>query len=194
MILVSDLDGVLSDIIPELATRINKDFGLVIDYDDINNFDLVDAVAKYGIKANYVMKLYRDDWFWSKGRVVDENIDWLNRWANRGHEVHIVTSRPQSLGIVTQAWIKRHKINATKVSHVPMLHKWEYMKKVGASCIIEDLFFEANRCATEGFPAFVIRRGYNKIYEPRITNKKLVRYIDSFSEADGFINGEETFD
>jgi uncharacterized HAD superfamily protein len=193
LIIACDLDGVLSDIIPELKFRVNRDFGIVINNEDIAKYELTDAVEKYGIKPAYIMKLYNDEWFWSKGRVVTENIDWLARWEKRGHEIHIVTSRPKSLGIVTQAWIKRHKIPVSGIVHVPMLHKWEYMKKVGAEVIFEDLFFEANRAATEGLHAYVVRHPYNKQFEERVTNKTHIRFIDSFEEADGFVNDEESF-
>lgn len=186
MKIVCDIDGVLSDIVPELIRRLRRDFNITVTEDEINKFELPEALSRYNIRYGYILKMYSDEWFWSRGRAVDENISWLQRWSERGHEVHIVTARPRELIIVTKAWLKKYSVSYRELFHVRTLHKHEYLKEIQAGCIFEDMFFEANRCAIEGFPAFVVRRPYNAIYEERVTNR-LVTFIDDFSEADDYI-------
>lgn len=181
-----DLDGVLVDIMPEIKERLNRDFHLEIDSDEISKIDLAEILKTKGVRYQYLIRLFDDEWFWSRGRAVDENISYLRKWKQEGHEIYLVTARPHEMGMATSAWLRRQDVPYNKLMHKKQMHKYEYLLEIEADCIFEDTFYEANRCATEGIPAFVLRHPYNAKFEERTTNS-LITWINTFAEADDWV-------
>lgn len=185
MIIASDIDGVLCDVIEPLILRLNKLLNVSMKPDEVKEWEFEVALGRYGVKKNHIRKIFGDEWFWGEGVPVVENIKWLRQWS-QDHEIHLITGRHSDLGIPTRAWLVKNDVPFTKIIHSHTLHKFEYLEKVKADVLFEDNFYEANRCASDGIPAFVIRRSYNEDLEPRVVNP-LVKFIDSFEEADSFI-------
>ena len=188
MIVACDLDGVLASTIDSILEEINNTFNLSLQAKDVNNFSLEELLEANNIQPRWLYVLFKNEWFWGKVRPIDENISKIVDWHNRGHEIHIVTSRVKEVSIPTSAWLKRHGVPHHRLQLIPTMKKVDYLKEINAECIIEDFFYEANRCAADGFPAFVVRRPYNKDFEPRVTNP-IVYFIDNLAEMEWFFNG-----
>lgn len=190
MDLAVDLDGVLADITPEVGNRIKQDFGIDVPVEKYT-FGEDFGLGEYEqIPDRWVFKtLFNDEWFWAKAKPYEENIRQLIRWSEQGHKIHIVTGRDkQKCGLVTLGWLRKHKVPHDKLAFEPVMHKIVYIKDNDIPVIFEDRFYEANRCASFGVRAFVIKRKWNESYVDRVTNP-LLTYIDELSQADSFVNG-----
>lgn len=179
MRIACDLDGVLSDILPELQLRIKKQLG--IDVEVASMYDLNDIVDK-----KWIDKTFDDEWLWSRALPYQNNIDTLKQWGDQGHEIHVVTGRPsKGLAIVTRGWLKRYGVEAA-IAFEPVMHKVDYLKKKEIPVMFEDLFFEANKIGAFGIRSFIVRRPWNKDYEQSITNP-LVSFVENLAEANQYI-------
>ena len=174
-----DIDGVICDIHSEIKNRVRSDLGIELpeNYSDWNDLD------EMGISNKWIYRtLFRDEWFWARAAPYEDNINRLNRWSKDGHEVHLVTGRDKDLcGMVTTAWLKRNHVDFHTLAFAPVMHKLVYLKENAIPVIIEDRFFEANRCASFGIRAYVVKRPWNEEYIDRNTNP-LLRFVDDLSE------------
>jgi len=187
-----DIDGVLADILHPLATRIKADFGHDIQPDHLEKFELADTLKEFGIKSTWLLKCFKDEWFWSQASPYEDNIATVNAWREKGHEIHLVTGREQFTAIATSAWLKKYKVGYDKLQFSRVMKKYEYMLEENIPVIFEDRVFEANKCGSYGLRAFVVRRPYNLEYESRVHNS-LVSYVDTLSDADSFLESFEEF-
>lgn len=192
MKLAVDLDGVLCDITPQVGIRLKQDFGLDVPADKYT-FGEDFTLSEYPqIPTRWIYKtLFSDEWFWAKAVPFKENISQIARWSEQGHEIHIVTGRDkEQCGLVTLGWLRKYKVRFHRLTFEPVMHKIVYIKDNDIPVIFEDRFFEANRCASFGVRAFVLRRIWNEQYVDRVTNP-LLTFIDDMGEADGYVNGRE---
>lgn len=183
-----DLDGVIADSTPEMKVRMKRDFGVEVK-EEAFDWDYETVKKLYDIPDDYIKKMFNDVWFWSKSIVHAENVEQLRIWRSEGHEIHIITGRPQAeLALVTRRWLKNKDVPFDHLSFEPLMYKVDYLKKHDISVMFEDMFFEANKIGSYGLTCFVIRRHWNSSYESRVTNP-LVSYIDELADANDFIGG-----
>jgi len=187
-----DIDGVLGNILIPLANRMEQEFNVKVDFGDLDKFDLTETLRKHDIKSTWLFKVYKDAWFWSETVPYDENIETLNKWRADGHEIHLLTARHADAAMPTSAWLKKHKVNYSKLEFVRSMKKHETMLKDNIPVIFEDRFFEAQKCASYGMCGFVVRRSYNIEYEGRSFNS-LVSFIDKLSDGQDFIDKYQEF-
>lgn len=183
MIACIDIDGVLSDLHGALNNRLQKIYGLAYPVDRMIEGALTEFLSKHGINRSWLGSVFRDEWFWGRMAPFTENIEPLHRWVDDGVEIHIVTGRPRSASIPTTAWLKKHDVPYHKIIYTDPMQKYRYMMSVDAAFIVEDLFYEAYKCSSYGFPSFVVRRPYNIDLEPRVINK-ICRFIDDLDDID----------
>lgn len=181
-----DIDGVLGDILTPLAVRMKRDFGVDLQPEKLEKFDLGETLKANGIKSTWLFKTYNDEWFWSEVVPMGENIAKLNEWSTQGHEIHLITGRNKNFSIPTVAWLNKNKIARHALEFSNVMKKYEYLLKSNIDIFIEDRFFEADKAASYGIASFVVRRTYNVEYESRIHNS-LLRYVDDLSGIDPFI-------
>lgn len=172
-----DIDGVLGDFIAPVDAALKADYGVSIP-DDVYPELIREFLVKNGIPYIWYKRLLRDEWFWSKIPPFVEDIYALNKLASR-YEIHILTSRPKSASIPTHAWLRRHGVRFNSVEYAPAMRRYQLLEK--GDVIIEDLFYEAYKCAAFGFKSFVVRRSYNTSFENRVING-LCRFIDGIRE------------
>ncbi len=182
MILCLDLDGVLGDIHPPLDEELRKDFSIGLP-SEVGPDTWDDFLRDNGIHGDWAYKLFSNEWFWSRVVPKTENIKVVRRWKDAGHEIHVVTSRKQKALIPTKAWLKKHGVPYDVVALTRVMKKHEYLQEVGADIIVEDLFYEAYKCAAFGFRSYVIRTPYNAHHEQRIINP-LCKYVNSLEEVE----------
>jgi len=182
LVICVDIDGVLGDLAAPVGGELLKTHGVHLP-PEISWEDLRDFLAVNNIGHNWIRKLLSDEWFWAKVPPFTGNIEAVRAWIDAGHDVHILTSRPQSSMIPTRAWLAKNGVMTTKVAFYPAMKKYEYMQKVEADFIVEDLFYEAYKCSAFGFRSYVVRRPYNVAFEERIINK-LCSFIDTLWDID----------
>lgn len=185
-----DLDGVLAETSEELARRIKKEFNIDTSALDFARYD--DFFTDNNLDIKWLYKQFDDEWFWSKARPIEVNVDAVKDWASRGHEIHIITGRSEKASaIVTKAWLRKNKIPTENLTFEPIMHKVDYIKAQDIPVMFEDMFFEANKIASFGIQSFVIRRHWNSSFESRVTNP-LVTFIDDLYDAEYFLKERES--
>jgi len=185
----SDLDGVLAHIEDELVKRIKNKFGL-----DTGNLHLIGFTKFFDdneLDSGWLNKQWLDEWLWARAEPNLPNIATLQKWTERGHEIHIITGRSQKeTAMVTKAWLRKHGVPSVNLQFSPIMHKINYIKAQNISVMFEDMFYEANKIASFGVPCFVVNRSYNKLFKDRATNP-LVSFIDTLNDVDDFIKESE---
>lgn len=182
MIACVDIDGVLTNAHEALNKRLSKSYGVVYPEDEMIE-TLVDFLSENGISRGWLNSAWKDEWYWGRMQPYIDNIEALQSWSQDGVEIHIITGRPPHSAIPTAAWLKRYKVPYKELIFHQTMKKYEYMLKVSADFIVEDLFYEANKCAAYGFKSFVVRRPYNIQFEPRKINPLCV-FVDSLKDID----------
>lgn len=105
-----DVDGVLADHVPavlSLIRRENPDFSMT--KADIQTWDEALPSISSDMKKE-VMEAESDPEFIKSMPPVEGAIEATNQLASEGHEIIIVTSRPESLLPATHEWLKAHEI------------------------------------------------------------------------------------
>jgi uncharacterized HAD superfamily protein len=184
-----DLDGILAHIEIELNKRIEKTFDISLESLHLIGYERF--FVDNNLDSKWLQKQWVDEWLWSRASPNEENISAVLDWQKRGHEIHIITGRSQKeTAMVTRAWLRKHGLPIEHLTFEPIMYKVDYLKNRDIPVMFEDMFFEANKIASYGLPCFVVRRSYNKQFEPRVTNP-LVSFIDSLWDADYFIKERE---
>ncbi len=184
-----DLDGVLGDLRAPLGELLKSDHGIDLP-DDVGPEDWRDFLIEKGVDPGWDKRLFDDEWFWSKVLPIGENIEAAKLLTNDGHVIFIATSRPKSSMIPTKAWLKKHGVPYEEIRFVRTMSKFSYMQEIQADCVVEDLFYEAYKCAAYGFLSFVIETPYNVKYKPRVINKLCVFVRNLHEVREWLDNGE----
>lgn len=181
MIAVVDLDGVLGDVMTPVQSFIKHTVGHDVHISTTLE-EIKYAFKKYDMSIGQMKKMLSDEWFWSKVVPIRDSINAVNRWISLGIEVHIVACRPDDSLIPTKAWLKKHGlVGYSAIKFLPPMHKYEYVMDNRASFMVDDLFYEAYKCAAFGYDSYVVRREYNIEFERRSINP-LCRFVDSLSD------------
>lgn len=184
-----DLDGVLCDPTEEFLLRVKLDFGVDLEIGEFNNVEIREILKKHNIPPSWLkFKCLDDPWFYAKAKPFEDNINTVNKWAAMGHQIFIVTGRHDPAKMPTTSWLRRFKVSHDGLYFQPIMKKGELCLELGLSCIMEDHFYEANRCAAMGIKAFVLRRPYSTPFEGR-SNSPLLNFIDDLGKADDWVNG-----
>ena len=183
-----DMDGVLARCHDAIAYRLKTDLGIELHPDEIDyGFDIMSD--RFDVDRSWVPKnLFTDDWFWATLKPYEENILALRRWADEGHEIHVVTGRSADAAkIVTKKWLERQEVPVRGLHFARIMSKHKVLLQNEIPVMFEDMFFEANKIAAFGIKSFIVRRNHNIAYEQRITNP-LVTYVTELMDADDYIN------
>jgi uncharacterized HAD superfamily protein len=102
-----DVDEVLADTISALRAAVERLFGRVVAYEDIRAFDLQ---ASFDLDAEGERRLLdhlHQEHVLEELQPHDGAAEVLERWADRGCEVSIMTGRPPSALPATRRWLDR---------------------------------------------------------------------------------------
>lgn len=182
MVICVGLDGVLAHLLAPVRETLEENFGVSLP-PDVCWEEMAFYLRTVNVKYLRLKKMMEDEWFWSRVPPFEEEIEAVRAWKRRGHEIHVVSGRPRHAWIPTMAWLRKHEVPHDEVAFVPTLKKYDYLSKVTASFIVEDLFYEAYKCSAWGFRSYVVRRPYNVMFEHRVLNP-LCSFVDGLSEID----------
>ena len=170
-IIAVDFDDVICEFNRCYAEHHNQEYGTSVQYKDIWSFDMP-TIWNLDIKIINT----RVRWFCHQRHhtitVCPEAASVLPRLAQT-HELHIVTSRCESLCDITTAWLQSNQLNVFSKLHftngLGSLHpdrkrsKLSVCHEIGALCLIEDAAANAEATAEGGVPVLLPDRPWNRL-------------------------------
>lgn len=122
MVIISDVDGVLNNLMDVVLNEYNKKYNAAFSLSDITTYNL-DGCFEPNV-ARRMTKLFSLPEVWNKVKAVDGSVNALQKLINDGHQVYLATDHnPNTYGDKV-AWIKRFFpfIDASKI--ICIKDKW----------------------------------------------------------------------
>ena len=148
-----DLDGVVADFNGGWITRYNAEFGTDIPMDAVQSWGGMVGLTHFAGMSEF--------WRWAKGdgsgslfrhlETYPDAVPALRKLARSGHEIVIITTKPQFAIHDTYAWLAEHRIPTREV-HITS-HKW----RVVCDVYLEDAPHNLRRLHAERPEAAVVR-------------------------------------
>jgi uncharacterized HAD superfamily protein len=165
MLMGLDLDGVVCDLGPGVATRIAERFGVASHPDTWRTYDL--RLLRLGVPEApfqaFLDELFTDPSLYASAPVAEGAAWGVLRLRSAGWHLVGITARPLHLADVTRGWLSEHGIVLDEVHHTPVGTKSEVARRVGAHVTIEDNPHEADQLA-EVCESWLLDRPYNAEY------------------------------
>ncbi|MFN2503790.1 MAG: hypothetical protein ABR540_06080 [Acidimicrobiales bacterium] len=165
MLIGLDLDGVVCDLGPGLASRIADRFGVASHPDTWRTYDL--RLLRLGLPEApfqaFIEELFTDPALYAGAPVADGAAWGVSRLRSTGWRVVGITARPQHLADCTRDWLDRHGLSLEAVHHTPVGTKAEVAARLGALVTVEDNPHEAEKLAAV-CQSWLLDRPYNRDY------------------------------
>lgn len=177
-----DLDGVIANVVPELVTRL-KGIGIVSDPKDWTSMYVEERHPE--LPEKWASQQFSDPLFFLNA-IADESAFYcVNRWFYGGHDVYIVTCRPEEFRDVTERWLDEWAIPYNNLfMGARKYHKSEILSEVGCSLMVEDDGQEADAVAMSGIDSYLRLHPYNQAYRANFK----VRKVRDLYAVDGVIS------
>ena len=163
MLLGLDLDGVVCDIGPSVATRITARFGVATHPDTWRSYDL--RLLRLGVPEAHLHAflddLFADPLLYEGAAPTPGAQTGVRRLLDAGWEVVGITARPSRLARVTTDWLSAWGILVDAVHHTNVGAKAEVARALGVQAAIEDNPFEAELLG-EVCQSWLLDRPYNR--------------------------------
>ncbi len=158
-----DLDGVLCDLGPGVAARIEARFGVASHPATWRTFDL--RRLPLGVPSDrfglFIDEVFADPDLYVAAPPVAGALEALVQLRAAGWVLVGITARPPGLARVTEAWLDGHGMVLDGVHHVPLGTKAVVAERLGATVTIEDNPEEAELLGTV-CESWLIDRPYNR--------------------------------
>lgn len=161
-----DLDGVVCDLGPGVASRIAHRFGVASHPDTWRTFDLRRLpldVPRHHFDA-FIDEVFADPELYEEAPASVGAVEGVRRLAEAGWDLVGITARPGSLASVTRSWLDSKGIHLRAVHHSPVGTKSTVARHLGVAVTIEDNPHEAELLA-EVCESWLLDRPYNREYE-----------------------------
>ena len=132
MIIISDVDGVLNNLMHATLDEYNKKYNGNYSINDITTYNLENCFEPN--VARRMKKIFCTTDIWNKVRATDGSFDALQKLINDGHQIYLATDNDPNTYGEKVAWIKRFFpfIDASKI--ICIKDKW----MLRADIMIED--------------------------------------------------------
>ena len=117
-----DLDDVILDFVGNLCTVINTEYDAGLNPEDIVEWDLRKVLDEY-VGENWWRWWKERDWLWALAPAVPGAIGGLRTLRKEGHDVEIVTSKPEWAEAQTFRWLGKWRPPVKRVTIVGMDEK-----------------------------------------------------------------------
>jgi len=167
-----DLDGTISNSIPNYNRVLNEKFGYNLKTDGIKKWNYTEL----GVKPEHVQKLFSmEDTFVSTLPFVFAPgvIQYLSYDCNV--DVHIVTDRPKKFYNLTRDWLYAYHIPYFKVVLIPAIEKIEYAKDNNIKVVVDDRPDMPEKYGAVCEHVFLMSRLYNRSSSYVMKNAQLHR-------------------
>jgi uncharacterized HAD superfamily protein len=181
MVIALDLDGVLCDLGPSVASRITARFGVATHPSTWRTYDL--RRLRLGVPERslvaFLDEVFDDPSLYDEGHVIDGAAYGVGQLLDAGWRLVGITARGPHLGPVTRAWLARHGLALGAVHHTPVGTKSAVARRLGAVAAIEDNPAEAELLG-EVCESWLLDRPYNRDHP-----MQLARRLRSWDDAVG---------
>lgn len=189
-----DFDDIIVDFVGCFVNYHNENYGSIINYDDVNEFSLEKV---FNVSQEVIV-----DRLWKFVHTQHLHLPLMLhasaclKQLSKMAEVHIVTSRCETISDITQANLKHlnvsvhisktHFTNGLLLTRHPerSREKVEVCKEIGAGVLIDDLPLHAEKASKQGIPALIMTRPWNRNHA-LATN---VERVENWHEAIHWIN------
>lgn len=165
MVIALDLDGVLCDLGPSVASRIADRFGVATHPSTWRTYDL--RLLRLGVPerslAAFLDEVFDDPALYDEGALHDGATYGVRQLLDAGWRLVGITARPSHLADVTRAWLAHHRLELESVHHTRVGHKAAVARRVGAVAAIEDNPVEAELLGAV-CQSWLLDRPYNRDY------------------------------
>jgi uncharacterized HAD superfamily protein len=179
MLIGLDLDGVVCDLGPGVASRITQRFGVASHPDTWRTYDL--RLLRIGVPEApfqaFIEELFADPSLYESAPVAEGAAWGVSRLLHTGWRVVGITARPARLAGVTKAWLARHGLGLEAVYHTEVGAKSEVAARLGALVTVEDNPHEADQLA-DVCQSWLLDRPYNREY-PLAKARRLQSWDDA---------------
>lgn len=176
-----DLDGVLCDLGPSVATRISARFGVASHPSTWRSYDL--RLLRLGVPedqfSTFLDETFGDPSLYAAAPLCDGVAPALAKLCDAGWRLVGITARPPHLAAATRAWLSHHRLPVDEVHHTPVGTKAEVARRLGVRATVEDNPAEAELLA-EVCDSWLLDRPYNR--EPAVLR---ARRVSSWDDAVG---------
>ncbi|MGI9033142.1 MAG: 5' nucleotidase, NT5C type [Acidimicrobiales bacterium] len=163
MLIGLDLDGVLCDLGPGVATRIAARFGLATHPATWRSYDL--RRLQLGLPADrfgaFLDEIFAEPALYGEAPATCGAVAGVGRLRAAGHEVVGITARPRALGAVTTSWLSARGLVLDAVHHTPVGTKATVAASLGVDATVEDNPVEAELLA-EVCRSYLLDHSYNR--------------------------------
>jgi uncharacterized HAD superfamily protein len=163
MVIALDLDGVLCDLGPVVASRIAARFGVATHPSTWRTYDLRRlrlGVPEHSLVA-FLDEVFDDPSLYDEGQLIDGASYGVGQLVDAGWRLVGITARGPHLASVTSAWLARHGLDIDEVHHTPVGTKAGVARRIGAVAAIEDNPAEAELLG-EVCDSWLLDRPYNR--------------------------------
>lgn len=176
-----DIDDVLVEFVPSLARWYNDKFGTNLKKEDFYTFAFHEIWGGTHLESVGKVRKFLDSGIIKDLNVIEGAAEVLKELDNKGHELHIVTSRFPDLHEDTLIWLDRHFKGIFKEVHFghnkiskqkDSLSKAERCKQLDIDLLIDDLPEHALECAKKGIRVLLFDAPWNQDIKE---NKKIKR-------------------
>ena len=181
MLIGLDLDGVVCDLGPGVASRIAERFGVASHPDTWRTYDL--RLLRLGVPEvpfqAFLEALFSDASLYESAPVAEGAAWGVARLRDAGWRLVGITARPHHLVDVTHPWLERHGLWLDAVHHTEVGTKAAVAARVGVAVTMEDNPHEAESLARV-CQSWLLDRPYNRDYP-----LKQARRLRSWDDAVG---------
>ena len=165
MLLAVDLDGVVCDIGPGVAARVERRFGVACHPATWRSYDLAHLGLPHGALRPFLDQLFADPALYQAAPPCPGVADALHAIAGAGWRLVGLTARSPHLADVTRWWLRRHHLPVAEVHHAPFLGKADVAVGLGVVAAIDDNAAEAEALG-QVCDALLLDRPYNAEHVP----------------------------
>jgi uncharacterized HAD superfamily protein len=170
MVIGVDMDDVLLDFTEHLLRFVNAKYGTNHQRKDSFNFNLehVWKVPKEDVDRK-ILEFYSSKEH-NEAPPFPEALDGIRELKAAGHELHLITSKPDILKDVTLRWLRTHFSDAFSDAHfMNEFHgtgakrtKAEVCKLLGVEIFIDDALHNARSISATGIPVLLLDAPWNQ--------------------------------
>lgn len=192
--LISDIDGVLAELYPNLNNFYNKNHGANFKITDYVYYDLEKV---WGVDKKRAMEIVVDFYFSSdfkEIKPIEFSKEAINGLSEK-YEIYIATSRPNFMRERTEEWIQKHYPSVNKVfftgtynKESTKMSKLNICLKERARLIVDDHPLIIQECAENGLVSFLFGRGNGFDSRRKMEKKKGVISVNNWKEILNYLN------
>jgi uncharacterized HAD superfamily protein len=194
MKLAIDIDGTIADLVSALLPQLNKHFNTniqpeqVTDYNLASLYNIPQPIWESFFRTQEVNNIYR------RLSPIPNSVDALNRIANLGHNILILTSRPVQYYHQTEKWLLDHNYTFHALLHTNNAPKYHYARYYNCQLAIDDNPEDIYGYAASNIDCIAFAQSYNEECDGRSEHilrcgdwNMIARYIEDVGM--GFVKG-----